>query len=196
MMVFYFICDQYDIIYNIRGFMKTNEIKKYLKKEDPALYSTFGKLLYEPVLLANQLIRHYQWIYLRGDIDNLLLDDRFNKNYLNLFIYALESSKEFADKFISYFVYSLQLAFNNKTKKWDMQIISDILINRKRAYKFDLIAMYALMASTYDRIIDIVEEVEPNVILKTSKKDILDLFNKIIDQNFYENLKREIKHNR
>lgn len=172
--------------------MNIREISKYLRKNDPALYAELKAFLNTPTPLLNKLIRNYEWMFIHNDLKTLDLSLRYHKNYLNLFLYCLDSSSELSNDFFNYFIHSLEIAYDAKTKKWDMDLITNILINKKRLYKYDLIAMYLLIAATIDRCHVFIEELEISPKIKLDINQICTLFTKIIDQKYYDKLKQII----
>ena len=88
----------------------------FLKKNDKALWKTIGKEINNPTAVTNELIRHYQWIFMMGDIDNLDMGDRINKNYKKLFVYSLRENPEFRDEFFNYILFVFKSAFDIEKK--------------------------------------------------------------------------------
>ena len=124
------------------------------------------------------------------------LQDRYNKNYLNLFIYALESSEELMDEFFNYFTNCFRIAYNNEIKEWNLDLIFNLLIHRSRDSEFDLISMYILIGSTYNRIRDYIKNTKVNEKIGFDGEVMLQLFDNIVDQEFYDEVKVEILNKR
>ncbi len=177
--------------------MNTKEFAKFIKKNDPVVWKTVGKNINNPTVLVNELIRHYQWIFQMGDIDNLDLGDRLNKYYKELFVHSLKSDSTFRDEFLNYMLFTLKIGFNDSTKSWDKDIIVNIFVNNKRLFWFDFSAMYVLIASSYSEIRPIIENefnVDPEIGL--DKQNLLKLFDGISNQKFFNELKQLIKKER
>ncbi len=177
--------------------MNTKEFVKFIKKNDPVVWKTIGKNINNPTVLTNELIRHYQWIFQMGDIDNLDLGDRLNKYYKELFVHSLKNNPEFRDEFLNYILFVLRTAYNENSKNWDRDIIMNIFVNNKRLFWFDFAAMYALIASSYSEIRPIIENefvVDPEI--GVEKQGLLRLFDGISNQKFFDELKRLIKKER
>lgn len=168
------------------------EITKYLKRNDKNLYNEYKDCITTPIMLVNRLVRHYQWIFEIKDFSHLDLQDRLNKNYLNLFLYGMENDEELASNFVNYLVFSLRNAFDFEKRIWNLDLIFNIFIHHASEHEFNLFAMYVLLASTYDRSIKFVLNLQINNKLQMELKEVLDLFELIIDQNFYDELKHEI----
>lgn len=186
---------KYSIILYIMAEM--NEIITFLKKNDKALWKTIGKDINDPTVITNELIRHYQWIFLMGDIDSLDMGDRINKNYKKLFVYSLRENPEFRDEFFNYILFVLKSGFDFDDKSWDRSIIIDILINNKRMFWFDFAAMYTLIASSYSELRPIImNEFIVDDEIGISKQDFIKLFDGISNQKFFNELKDLIKKER
>lgn len=172
-------------------------IVKFLKKNDKALWQTIGKDINDPTVVTNKLIRHYQWIFLMGDIDNLDMGDRINKNYKKLFVYSIRENPEFRDEFFNYVAFVFRAAFNANSKNWDKSIVFDIMINNKRLYWFDFAAIYALIASNYSELRPIIiNEFIMDDDMSITKDDFIKLFDSISNQKFFDELKSAIKKER
>ncbi len=172
--------------------VELNQVIKYLKKNDRNLYNQFKDCIANPVVLVNRLVRHYQWIFEIRDLSSLDLQDRFNKNYLNLFLYAMESDNELANNFINYFAFSCRNCFDFNSRTWNIDLIFNTLIHQCSTNEFDLVAMYVLMASTFDRFIKFFYVFEPNDKLTLNADEVFELFLLIVNQTFYDDLKHEI----
>ncbi len=172
------------------------QVKQYLKRNEKNLYREYRGSLSDPVALVNQLVRHYQWIYEIQDFRYLDLQDRANKNYLNLFLYGLERSDELASDFINYFVFSFRNAFDIDTRTWNIDLIFNTFIHQCSYHEFDLIAMYSLIGATFDRFTKFIIKMKIEPKLNMTLKDVVAFFELIINQKFYEELKTEIYNKR
>ncbi len=172
------------------------QVKQYLKKNETNLYGEYKSSLNNSVALVNQVVRHYQWIFEIQDFTYLDLQDRANKNYLNLFMYGLEQSEELANDFINYFVFSFRNAYNVETKKWSLDLIFNTFIHQASYHEFDLIAMYALIGATYDRFPKFFPHLKINPKLSMGLEQVIDFFELIVNQDFYNELKAEILNKR
>ena len=172
------------------------QVKQYLKRNEKNLYHQYRTSLSNPVALVNQVVRHYQWIYEIQDYTYLDLQDRANKNYLNLFLYGLEASDELASDFINYFVFSFKNAFDVDTRTWNIDLIFNTFIHQCSYHEFDLIAMYALIGATFDRFTKFIIRMKINPKLSMTLKDIVNFFELIINQEFYNDLKKEVNNKR
>ncbi len=177
--------------------MNTKEFAKFIKKNDPTVWKTVGKNINNPTVLTNELIRHYQWIFQMGDIDNLDLGDRLNKYYKELFVHSLKNDPSFRDEFFNYVLFVLRPAFVESSKNWDRDILLNIFVNNKRLFWFDFAAMYALIASIYSEIRPIIQnEFIVDTEIGIDKQYFLKLFDGIANQKFYNELKQLIKKER
>lgn len=172
------------------------DIVKYLKRNDKNLYNEYKDTLSSPVLLVNKLVRHYQWYFEIRDFSKLDLQDRRNKNYLNLFMYALETDHELANNFINFFTFSLKNAFDIDERTWNIDLIFNSLIHQSTKHEFYLVGMYVLIAATFDRFIKFFDFFEPKEKLGLNPDEVFELFLLIVNQSFYEELKTEIARKR
>ena len=172
--------------------VELSTVIKYLKKNDRNLYNQFKDCIANPVVLVNKLVRHYQWIFEIRDISILDLQDRYNKNYLNLFLYAMECDNELANNFINYFAFCFRNCFDFNSRSWNIDLIFNTFIHKSTSNEFDLVAMYVLIASTFDRFIKFFNVFEPKEKLMLSADEVFELFMLIVDQQFYDDLKNEI----
>lgn len=169
-----------------------NQIVKYLKRNDRNLYNQYKDCITNPIVLVNRLVRYYQWFFEIRDFTRLDLQDRQNKNYLNLFLYAMENDAELVNNFINYFTFSLRNAFDYNKRTWNIDLIFNILIHQSSNNEFDLVAMYILMAATFDRFIKFFQNFECKEKLMMSPDEVFELFLLIVNQEFYNDLKHEI----
>ncbi len=177
--------------------MNTKEFAKFIKKNDPTVWKTIGKNINNPTVLTNEIIRHYQWIFQMGDIDNLDLGDRLNKYYKGLFVHSLKNDPLFRDEFFNYILFVFKVAFNENSKTWDRDIITNIFVNNRRLFWFDFAAMYTLIASSYSEIRPIIEnEYNCDPEIGIEKKQLIKLFDGISNQKFFNELKQLIKKER
>ena len=168
------------------------EVAQYLKKNDIVLYDKYKTFLDKPELLLEEVIRYYQWIFEIQDFSKLNLQDLCNRNHLNLFIYAFESKPELADGFINHFVQSFRNSFDYETRKWSADLIFNTFIHQCSEREFDLLAMYALVGATYDRFSRYLIRVHVDPSLNLAFKEVVQFFELIINQSFFDELKAEV----
>lgn len=177
--------------------MKTEQkdlkfFQKKLKEVDIVAYKTMAKKMKNPLELVNELIRHYQWILKHGDLDKLNLQDNNNRIYQDLFIYAMTSSKDFSDEFYNYFINCVKIAYNKKTRRWNFRLVNEIIVNSKRLYHFDVAAMYILIATTLGELQEYINNININKIIHITHTHVIELFEGIVSQRFYNELKKKI----
>ena len=180
--------------------MKTNvknekSLKYYQKKLKDCDYITYKLMkndMKDPLLLVNNVIRHYQWILLHGDLSNFNLQHPDIKIYQDLFIFGLTSSKEFADEIYNYFIYTVSLAYNNKNKRWNSSLLKELIVNSKRLYHFDVAAMYILIVTTIEEMQNYINNININEKINIPHGKVIELIEKISTQKFYDEIKKMI----
>ncbi len=168
------------------------EVAQYLKKNDIVLYEKYKPFLDKPAALLEEIIRHYQWIFEIQDFSKLNLQDICNRNHLNLFIYVFEQKPELANDFINHFVQSFRNSFDYVERKWSADLIFNTIIHQCSNREFDLLAMYALVGATYDRFSHYLIRLHVDPSLNLRFKEVVQFFELIINQSFFDELKAEV----
>lgn len=169
----------------------------YFKENDPAFWETIGKDFESPVIFLNEIIRHYQWIYYQGDLDELDLGSHINKYYKEAFIEVLARNPSIRDQFFNFLLNSFKIAYDYEKNAWYRKIVINILINNKNKYMYDYLAMYALIASSYNVLRwMLVHDYNCDEKIGIPKEEFIKLFDGISNQEFYNELKNIVKNQR
>ncbi|MGL4950409.1 MAG: hypothetical protein ACRC4M_01005 [Mycoplasma sp.] len=176
--------------------MNTYELKQYIKTNEPALYETIGKHLNNPARVLELLIRHFQWNYQYGNIAHNDMWLRFNDNYRRLFVTVLEDNNDLFQGFIDDILLTFRIAYNDETGTFNTQQIFDILLKNRWRYKYDLVAVYTLIAGNYDEVYELLKTYRPKKFMNMNIRKILRMFKSIITNDFASRLVEAVKEDR
>ncbi len=122
--------------------------KNKLKSYNYFAYKLLSSKMNNPTKLIDSLVDYFQQELVHSNVFLIKFNSLENKALTDLFVFAMTSKKEIADKFYNNFILSLKLAFDKNTNQWDKKTILEILVKNKSIKKYDLAAMTILINKT------------------------------------------------
>ncbi|MGL4948621.1 MAG: hypothetical protein ACRC42_04535 [Mycoplasma sp.] len=173
--------------------MNTFELKKYLQQNEPEVYHTHGKHLFNPRKLLKLISETFRWNFQVGRYEYNDMWSVSNRAFSQMFINALENSPEVFTELMDLFLASLKICYIEDKNKFDLSLLTNIIIEKKWEKQYDIYTFYTLIAGNFDEIYNLLKDYKPGKIVLLNNDAIKMLFDEIISNSFAKRLLRKYK---